>query len=143
MSGAAEEKRSRGCLEKSRHILPLSVPGIHSRLSPCCPPLLSHMETNTCTSRWLCSHFSFLTCFATVRSLCALFPPSSLLLSSPCVCLCSSSSCLIFLETNYRALQEEKKKNQRGSSFGNVRPASFLLTFMRTSSFPYRISSFP
>lgn len=87
----------------------------------------------------LCSHyFSFFTCSASV---CVHTFPSSL--SSPCVCLCSSSSsCLIFLETNYRALQEEKKK-QRGSSFGNVRPASFLLTFMRTSSFPYRTSSFP
>lgn len=60
---------------------------------------------------------------------CALFPPSSLLpsflLSSPCVCLCSSScSCLIFLETNYRALQEEKKK--QGEQFGQ-RASRFLL----------------
>lgn len=75
---------------------------------------------------------SFLTCFAPARacSLCtfpSIIPPSLLpsLLSSPCVCLCSSScSCLIFLETNYRALQEEKKK--QGEQFGQ-RASRFLL----------------
>lgn len=63
-----------------------------------------------------------------VRAPCALFPPSSFspsLLSSPCVCLCSSPcSCLIFLETNYRALQEGKKK--QGEQFGQ-RASRFLL----------------
>lgn len=70
-------------------------------------------------------------------------PPS--FLSSPCVCLCSSSSsCLIFLETNYRALQEEEgkgeKKKRRGSSLGNVRPASALPRFHRGAPlFPKRL----
>lgn len=65
------------------------------------------------------------------------------ILSSPCVCLCSSSSsCLIFLETNYGTLQEEKKLEgeqfrQRASHF----LPSFLLTFMRTSSLSCRTSS--
>lgn len=125
VSRAAEENHSRGCLEKSRHMLPQSLPGFLSgRLSShvfLSPRYLTW--TNISTSRWPYSHFFFLSCRATVcplrLSLCT-FPS---LLSSPCVCLCSSSSsCLIFLETNYRALQEEKKLEgeqfrQRASRF--------------------------
>lgn len=110
VSGAAEEKHSRGCLEKSRHMLTLSLPGSHL----CCLPGLFSCSLviswrNRSTSRWPYTHFLFqpvLVQYVLTVHL-SIIPPS--ILSSPRVCLCSSSSsCLIFLETNYRALQEEK-----------------------------------
>lgn len=66
--------------------------------------------------------------------------PPSLSSAALCVCLCSSSSsCLVFLETNYRVLQEEKK--QRGSSLGNVHPASFFLTFFSRHVLVFSLTS--
>lgn len=48
VSGAAEEKHSRGCLEKSRHMLPLSLPAFTlAAFLVCFPvPSLSHGETD-------------------------------------------------------------------------------------------------
>lgn len=94
----------------------------------CSPaPSLPHMDKQIHVQVAALALSLFLTCFATVRVLSVHLStvPPSLLSSSPppCVCLCSSSSsCLIFLETNYRALQEEKKPEgeqfrQRASRF--------------------------
>lgn len=110
VSGAAEEKHSRGCLEKSRHMLPLSFPAFSlAAFLVCFPCSLVISGRNRATSRWPYCHFPFspvsLRFPLTVHF--SIIHPS--VLSSSCVCLCSSSSCLIFLETNYRALQEGKK----------------------------------
>lgn len=93
------------------------APSVSPRLSPSLPsplvfplPSPSHMDKQPRVQ--VAPHsLSFSTRFA-CHGACtfpSILPPP--LLSSPCVCLCSSSSsCLIFLETNYRALQEEKKR---------------------------------
>ena len=134
VSEAAEEQRSRGCLEKSRHMLHPSLPGFSpSLVFPPFPRVLSHTWTNRSTSRWPRSHSSFLTCVATAHALRALFPPFS-----PLLPLCLFMLLLLLLPDIFRdELQSTAggEKNVGGSSFSNVRPASFLLTFTRSFFF--------
>lgn len=102
MSGAAEERRSRGSLEKSRHMLPSISPPAFALPRLFCPvPLVtSHMDKQIHIQVALLS-LSFLTCFAPARALCALFPPSSLL-SSPLLPLCLFMLLLLLLPDIFR-----------------------------------------
>lgn len=80
VSGAAEEKHSRGCLEKSRHMLPpflspaFTLAGL-LRLSSH-SLLISHRQTDSRPGGPILS-LSHSTCFATVCAFCALFRHSS------------------------------------------------------------------
>lgn len=84
VKGAAEERHSRGCLEKSMHMLPRSLRGFRSRLPPClfsCSFLIIHRHTDSApASDSTLTFFSSLSC-CTVRSPCTLL--SSIFLSSP------------------------------------------------------------
>lgn len=132
-------KRAGTCSLRLSLRFALSVsPLASSRLFSCPPHYLTW--TNRSTSRWSPLSLSFFTCFASV---CALFHHPSF---QPLLPLCLFMLLLLLLPDIFRdELQSTAggKKKQRGSSFSNVRPASFPLTFMRTSPFPCRTSSIP
>lgn len=90
---------------------------------------------NVPTARCFSFHFLFETVSPNCEHLSAISP---FILFSSGVSVCPSSSCLIFLETNYRVLHEQqerkkKRKKYKGDQFWQR--ASCFLNFMSTSLF--------
>lgn len=144
VKGAAEERHSRGCLEKSMHMLPRSLRGFRSRLPPClfsCSFLITHRHTDSAPASDS-TLLSFLACLAALCAPRALFyRPSFYPLLPLCLFMLLLLLLLDIFRDELRHTAGRKKTGGGAVSATCVPLPSFLLTFMRTSSLSCRTSS--